>query len=443
MTADGGGLRRAITLMSATAVIVPLVGLAVAPILARALSPSDRGLLSAAIAPATLMLSVATLGLPDALTFFVARSSKEARGAALYAAGLTALVGAASLLLVLLAAPYLSGGSQTLAMLLVVAAAISVPALIANVVRGVASGLLMWRTIAVERLILGAIRLVAMAALFATGHLTLLPAVLVTVLSPMFAAVVYLPLACKLMRERAYGRVWLPGPARRRIRTYGLSVWSGSVANMLFARASQLLMVPLSSSRDLGLFSVAITVADLPLVLTLAVQTALFGLNSRDNDIVRLTAVGRLLLLMTLSGTLLTAVTLPLWLGLVFGAGYAGATIPAIILLLAAALSVPGVIAGTALSAWGRPGLRSVGFGIALVINLSTFVVLVPTLGVNGAALSGILCQLVLSVYMVNRAALVTGAAQRDFWIITNSDLQRARYEVTRALRRFRRRDLL
>ena len=71
--------RRAVVLMSATSLLVPAAGVVTAPILAHARSVDGRGELAAALAPAALMLNAATLGLPDSLTYHIAKVPQIAR----------------------------------------------------------------------------------------------------------------------------------------------------------------------------------------------------------------------------------------------------------------------------------------------------------------------------------------------------------------------------
>jgi len=420
--------------MSVTSLLVPLVGVIVAPILARAFDPQDRGVLAAAIAPATLMLAVATLGLPDALTFHLAKRPAAQKLLLRYATVLTIAVGLLFAIAVWLFLPFLSAGSHVLAQLILVAASITVPGLVVNIWRGAAVGLQQWNAVALERVVQAVVRLAAFGLLFVLGLLSLPVAVAINVLTPLLAGLVYVPLLLKSQRSE---RPSSPGEDRALVRQfvrYGSNVWLGSIASMLLARASQLLMVPLSSARDLGLFSVAITIADLPLVLTLAVQPALFGVNSRRSDPEALTQVSRLMLLLVAVGCTVVGLALPLLIGPVFGTDYVDATWPTVLLLVAALISVPGLMAGTALSAWGRPGLRSVGLAIALVLNLGVFVWSVPIVGVYGACWSGIVSNAGLSLFLTVCAARTSHVRFSDFYALRAADVVRLRDETVRVL---------
>jgi O-antigen/teichoic acid export membrane protein len=203
-------------------------------------------------------------------------------------------------------------------------------------------------------------------------------------------------------------------------------------------------MAPLSSVRDLGLYTVASTVSDLPLIVALAVQGALFGVNSRTSNAEQLTATARLTTIAALIGCVVIAISVPFWITPLFGPEFGDATVPTIILLASAIICVPGLMASSGLSAWGRPGLRSMGLALTFVINLGALLVLVPLLGVYGAAITSVISNLVLTSTMVIFASRVIGVPVSDFVVIRGRDFVRAWSELTRLVsgisRRFSRR---
>lgn len=433
-------LRRAVALMTVTSFLIPFGGVITAPILARALSTDGRGELAAAIAPAGLMLAAATLGLPDALTYYLAKHPRSTRRALLWSSLATVALGLVCLVATILALPFLSAGSPALASLILLATILTVPALIVNVLRGAATGRQMWRAVAIERVIVTGVRIVAFTAFFIAGQLTVLVAVLINVIPPMFAGLVYVGLL--LAPRTDPGGEPLPPDTRlfRMIVNYGSKVWLGSVASMLLARASQLLMTPLSNAANLGLYSVASTISDLPLVVALAIQGALFGVNSKTADAAQLTATSRLTILAGTIGCAVMGVSLPFWIGPLFGDEFRAATVPTIMLLFSALLCIPGLMAATALSAWGRPGLRSVGLAVTLVANVGTFVLLVPPFGVYGAAWTSVVSNVVMTTYMIAQASRITGVKPLDFVLVRGADVRRAIGEVRRVLAMLQRR---
>src|SRR4051794_38111209 len=95
MTQSAAGVRyrKAMMLVTLSSILVPAAGVLTSPILARALGVAGRGELAVVLAPATLALAVATLGLPDALTYYVAKHPQITRRAIALAIALSGAMG--------------------------------------------------------------------------------------------------------------------------------------------------------------------------------------------------------------------------------------------------------------------------------------------------------------------------------------------------------------
>lgn len=422
--------------MTASSFLVPAAGVLTQPILAQALGAAGRGELAAAIAPAALAVAVATLGLPEALTYYLAKHPRITRPALLWAALISVGLGGLCLVATIAALPFLSTGDAVLGNLIVLGMALTVPALAVGVLRGAACGRQMWTGIAIERLVNTSLRVVALVSLWLLGELTVLAAVLVSTLSPIVAGVVYWRLLVHPPHDDTEQP--LDGGTLRPLLSFGSRMWLGAVASMLLARIGQILMAPLSSVEELGLYSVAATIADLPLIVALAIRDTLYGVNSKANDAAGITTTTRLTILVGFLGCAVLGGTLPWWIGLLFGAEFGAATAPTLMLMVSAMICIPGLMAATGISAWGRPGLRSMGLGVTLVANVSAFVLLVPPFGVLGACWTSILSNVVMTGFMVVVASRVMGVPVRDFLLVRRSDVALMSREVARLVRRIR-----
>lgn len=433
--------------MTASSLLVPAAGVLVQPILAQALGVDGRGELAAAIAPAILAISVATLGLPDALVYYLAKRPALTRRALLWAGLLSGAMGVLCLLVTVLALPFLSGGDEALGQLIVLGMALTVPAMLVGVLRGAATGRQMWRTVALEKVVNTTVRIIAFAVLWALGELTVLAAVLVSTLSPLFAGVGYWRLLRRPPENEPHGpgedppdeeAARLEDGIVRPLVSFGSRVWLGSVAEMMLGRMGQILMTPLAGVVELGLYSVAMTISDLPLILAIAIQGTLFGVNSKTRDADKLQTTTRLTVLVTTSGCLILGGTLPFWIGPLFGTDFVPAVVPTLMLMASAIICIPGLMAAIGLSAWGRPGLRSTGLALTLVVNLVVLVVLVPPLGAVGAAWASVAANVVMSGYMLVTAGRVMGVRRRDFVLVRPADVVLTWREGLGLLRSFR-----
>lgn len=420
--------RRAMFLVTASSLMVPVIGLLSAPILTHSLGVAGRGEAGAAMAPNLLIIGVATLGLPQALTYHVAKRPHLSRAALGWAGLFGSILGVVSLVGILFATPFLSAGDSALAQLMVLGTVLAIPALVVSLLRGAAAGRQMWNAVAIERVLNSVIRLVALIVLAIVGKLDVTNAILVMSIAPVIAGIAYIRLAGRPPAAP------IPNPdvdiidARFRLApellSFGSKIWLGSVATMLIARLSQLLITPLSDVTQLGLFIVAITISDIPYIVTQTVRDVAFGANSAESDTARLATTSRVATLVAFGGSALIGITLPLWIGVIFGTGFEAALVPTWLLLVCSVIAVPGLIAGAGLDSAGRPGLRSMALVLALVVNLAGILALVPPLGAVGAGLAGFASTLLSTVFALVAASRILKVPARVFLVPRGEDIR-------------------
>lgn len=412
----------------------PLAALATQPILAQSLGVDGRGTVAAAVAPLLLATSVATLGLPEALTYRIARNRSTMGSGLLKSAGFALVSSVAAVFAILLFSPWLSGGDEALAALMVVASLAVVPSILVALTRGAAAGLQEWRLVAIEKAISSGLRLVVICTLAVVDHLTVFSAALVLAFTPCIGGVIYL-----LIGVRARG---LPVPAEKesaramQLLGFGSRVWIGSMSGILLMRLDQTIMVPLSGSYELGLYVVAVSISEVPLIINAAMRDVSFSSEAARFDPHRLVRASRVssvgvgLISIAIAGTMWA------WLPLLFGEDFRPAVSVALILLLAVALGNPGSIAGAGLSAVGRPGLRSISLLIACLLNVGLMILLVPALGATGAALSTLGSNLLASNLNILFLRRIGGPAVLDFYRFRRADLSVFANTLKNALRR-------
>jgi O-antigen/teichoic acid export membrane protein len=371
--------------------------------------------------------------LADALTYWTAKHPQITRRALAWSATLTGSLGVLCFVAVLAALPFLSGGDEHLGALIMVAMGCAIPLFAVGGLRGAAMGHQMFSTVALEQLINSSLRIVLFVLFWLLGALTPLMAVVLTYVPSYIAALVYVPLIARRHPEKP---PWSFAQTFRPLVSYGSRLWFGSVASMLLGRTSQLLMVPLSSVGELGLYTVAITVADLPFIVVMAIAAALHGVNSRTADPRQVATATRVTLLLGAMGCLLLAATVPLWLSALFGSEFQPAVIPTVLMLVASVIAIPGLIASAGLASSGRPGLRSTGYVVALVLNASAFLALVPLYGVYGACWASIVTNVALSTFMVTSCVRAMSIPAREFIVPTRSDVVMLYEQAVAAVRK-------
>jgi O-antigen/teichoic acid export membrane protein len=414
----------------------PLSAILVAPVLAQALGVDGRGAVAAATVPVALAATVAMLGLPEAATHAIA-GRRDRPGQALRRVGMMLLgSGAIATVAVILAAPVVADGKEGLTRLIVASAATIIPALLVGALRGGATGMHAWRLVNAEKYAGAAIRLILIPLFAATGILDRATAVAIIAGSPVVAGLVYLRLPRYSSEHNSSDESATPQGAWSDLAHYGMRLWIGTLSGVILSRLDQVLMNPLSSVRELGLYVVAVNVADVALVLHNGVRDVVFASESKQADRSRVLMAARLSGATAWLAALALGATMPFWLTKVFGDAFAPAIAPALILLAAGALGVPGSIAGAMLSAAGRPGLRSASMAVAAVVNVALIFVTVPMWGALGAAVATVAGNLVASNVNLLILRRLEAVPIRNFYSLRRHDLATATGYLNRARKR-------
>lgn len=377
--------------------ITPLAALGSAPVLAHGLGLADRGAVAGVTAPLMLLVAVAALGLPESVTYFTARGTHAATRISLQTAVVLVTVsGTVSAVAVWVSREWLLGNAGDLDVALVIALAALVPSLWIGVARGVAAGRLAWRTIAVERSVVAVSRLATLSVLLLADRLTVVTATAVLALTPLVGGLIY---AIRLIECGNTEARELTRSARSKVRdsellTYAVKVWFGSMSGILLSRLDQVLMIPLSSSSELGIYVAAVTVSELPLILTASIREVLFSSDATASDDGLLQRAGRASNLLVLVICAVLGANLFWFIPVFFGSDFAPAVAVALTLLLGVVLGNPGSVAGAGLSSRGHPGLRSFSLAVACVVNIAGIFLFVPSHGAMGAAIATVVGNL-------------------------------------------------
>jgi O-antigen/teichoic acid export membrane protein len=378
-------------------VFPPLAALITAPVLAHVLGVHARGEVAAATAPYLLVTTAVTFGIPDSMTFAIARRPWIAGRVLRNGTVILGVTGIASAVALAMLAPWLSKGNANTSLLITLCSIAIVPALCLGAIRGAAAGLHLWNLVAWERITSSCVRVAAVVGLALGNRLTTVTACAVVAFVPLVGLFAYRGLPRRMARTRVELEA---GHAPRLVR-YGLSVWFGGIAGILLSRLDQAVMVPLSTVYELGLYAVAVTVSEIPLIVNNAVRDVIFAADSADPADERLAKSARISSSACAVLGLLVAVTLPIGLPLLFGTDFAPALGASLVLLAAVVLGTPGSIAGSGLSGRGRPGLRSVCLVVACISNVALMILLVPQFGALGAAFATLIGNLIASTLAI------------------------------------------
>ena len=269
------------------------------------------------------------------------------------ALSLTGIVAAIALIIL---APSLATDSPTVAELIRLSALAAVPTVVLWALRGTAQGLHQWSSLNMEKAITGIARLSGIAGLALFQALTVQGAFVVMVGAPILGYLAYIKMLSGLKPEhpKQSGLRLL-----RQMSSFGSKVWLGSIAGILITRLDQVLILPLSSAEQLGLYASAVNVGDIPFFLTAAFGSIILARESAGASNSRVGFASRVLFAVVFVVTSVVALTCNLWFTLLFGPAFADGVGTAVVLLVAALLSAPGTIAGSTLTGRGHPHDRS------------------------------------------------------------------------------------
>lgn len=374
----------------------PLLAIIVSPVLSRELGPTGRGEYASLTTFCTVFGVLGTLGLQDAFARFVAHGQLTPRSATKLSLLSILPIGAACCLFALLAAQVLYARSEaTRAHLLWLLPLLPLQILV-NLSLGIASGANDQRSVNRIRIATASMR--AAQVLFGCYLFQLDPiaASFILLYSPVFALMWnYTHLRRTPPSGVVHYRSTVPP-----LFSFGLSAFPGIVAGLSAARLDQLIGLPLIGSEDLGIYAVAVSLAELPTMISVAGRTMLLGTDPGPCGRASRTRLAYLTLLMTALASTALASTVPFGLTLVFGKAFAPAVAPSMILIAATPIYALGILLSTYLIAEGKPGTQSIALTTGALTNLVSFVVLSP-MGAIGAALASLIGYLATALVAV------------------------------------------
>lgn len=409
-------LRRSIVSVLGSQVVVLALGVANTILATRVLGPAGRGQVVLALNIAAVVQVLCSFGLPSAVNYFVARDrgSPEAIQRAMGAlcrltpAMLSCWLVAYVVVYVARAWPVFGGLSLPT---LLLSASLALLILVQNVQISLLASLhdfpsrnLLWTG-------MPAIVVVALVTNFLVG--ARLTPELVLGFNVVAGAVTGL-VGTWVLRKRhgVTGRRLADAQFTREFGRYGMRFYIGMLAQILNYRLDSFVVNAFLGSAALGLYATGVSVAELLLTIPMAVNTVTYptiaSLRGAARERLALLSTG--LTLYIVSGTAVVLGVLVEWLiPLAFGPAFRGSIVPARWLLPGmVSLAVVRVLTNAAAGS-GHPEVytRTTLAGVLLTIPLD--LVLIPRMGVLGAALASSLAYTASGIMAVHLYAKVSG----------------------------------
>lgn len=200
-----------------------------------------------------------------------------------------------------------------------------------------------------------------------------------------------------------------PSARLRPLVRYGLKALPGSLGAQLNTRLDQLIIAPIVSFGDLGLYAVAAGTSFAPAVLPMSMATSAFATVEKDAHRGRkasaATAIRHGILVSAIAAAGLALIT-PVLLPLVYGSAFAGAVGPTIILLGGSVAWGGQFVAAQCANALGQPSYSSISEVTGVLVTIVGLVIFVPLYGITGAAivsLTAYVTRLVVTLVLLRR----------------------------------------
>jgi len=369
-------------------------------IAARLLGPSGRGELAAATAWAGILTVIATLGVPQAITFFSARN--PGKKDEIFSASLLLWVmqGSAVVVIGWMAATLVLGRFQPAALPAVQIYLFSVPfGLLVTYLSTMAQGLKRFG-------LFNGMRIASATAFPLVMIMSLLVGIndaksIVTLM--LGAQIVTAFLALIVFVARIRPAIHLVTIQIWELLRYGIRSYWGSLSWMANARLDQLIMSAFVDLGQLGLYAVAVSYSTVLFPLSGAFAMVLFPRVAGERGKVAERSIRRALranLLVSSTGALLLALVSPLLLPLLFGIEFRDAVLPAIILLIAIVILGFNYVLSDGLRGLGYPGTTSIAELAGAMTTVIGLVLFLPLLGIYGAAVVSVLSYAIVALVL-------------------------------------------
>jgi O-antigen/teichoic acid export membrane protein len=374
--------------MAAGNVVGPLTAIVVSPVLARSLGVDGRGVYAALTMPILMLGIVGTFGVQDGLAYAIAQRGLSRRHALRYLWSTLPMASAATMAAAAVIGFLLFRNEPGGVLKSFLILTLSLPLLVAyNMAIGIATGSSDVRGVNGARIAPTIVRAIVVISLC-----------LATAVSPLTAAAV-------LILSASIGLAWICIRCHRGVPTepdatpvfpraamwrFSWIAFPGVLAGVSTARLDQIIGLPLIGARQLGLYAVAVSLAEFPMVFGTAARSALLGMRA---DSVIATEGQQLIRRVTGAVAVAAALMgLATWrlVPTVFGREFSGVVLPALILLAATVVYTVANCLSAALLALGNPSGQSRALLVGAAASMGSLVGL-RSLGATGASMASAL----------------------------------------------------
>jgi O-antigen/teichoic acid export membrane protein len=436
--ADGASATKAVKLNVTMALLMQVLNVVSGLELARGLGVTGRGELAAAILWPTVMGAIATLGLQESMTYYVARDRGNAGrllGSALALWAIqSAVFTAVTAAIVPLALHKHTGTVITAGLIYTGYVSLNMYGLI---LVGTVNGLHRYGLYNAGIVSIGVSIVVLQTVLLALGEFR----VKVIVIGFMGCYVACMAFATWLTKRAHPGRLHADRKTMRMLFAYGIKSNMSTTSSFLNQRLDQLVISAFLTAHELGIYVVAVTFTLFAPLLGGAIALAALPNVARLDETGERNLLSRRMVSFTLISATLVSLPIvifaPLLIKLFFGSAFSvGGNITRVTAVASVSFAVTRSLEAV-LRGVGRPLAAGMAEFVALGATAVCLAALLPTLGLIGAAWASLIAYTVSGVWMAWRIRSITGLPIRQLLTPDREGLIEARDKL-RNLRRKR-----
>ncbi len=414
--------RRRLASTVAASFALPLSAIVTGPIFARTIEASGRGVVTAVTAPVVLGASIAGAGLHAATVYFIAGGRAPLAAVVRRSWSLALVTGTVVGAIVALAAPLFVRKAPDYVDEAVLFALVLPLVVLGRAARAAAVARREFGLVNGTTILAAALRTLVVVLLAWQGTLGVGAAIAVLAGYEVLSG---LPVLVRALPWRSPRPAPQPGLTTRMAR-FGGAAALGSMASVVMLRLDLVVLAPLVSSEDLGLYVFAFGLTELWSGVIRAGVTVALPEAVRTGDLHAVAHLSRVLTLASVGVVALAVVVGPTAVEVLYGPGYDRTAELLPVLLVGASLFALEGLPATSLLAEGRPGRRSVGQVVGGVLTVVGLLVAAPRYGIGGAAAVSVLAYVAATVVTLTQVSYRSSLRWHEFVIPRRGDLRRA-----------------
>jgi len=208
---------------------------------------------------------------------------------------------------------------------------------------------------------------------------------------------------------------------------YGGILWLGAVFAFLHYRVDQIMIKHILGVSELGVYTVAVNLAELMFLIPISITPALLGrLYNTDDPAAARRVMAQTFKLNLYVCVVLAAIGIPcsLLIPLFYGQAYAGAVYSTVVLLVGVVFASLAKVAAPHFFTQGKPGFHLAATFLTLALNVVLNFILIPLKGIGGAAIASTVSYLAYALFYLGLFLFREKFSLRELLILKAADIR-------------------